>query len=113
MHKRIKAKIKLMRKMHQVKILYITDTNIYTEFSKTFTGICCKWSDNGQLRWENNYKNGKRHGFWRGWDDNGQLRWEDNYKGGKRHGISRGWHENGQLDYENNYNEGMLISSNL
>ncbi len=41
-----------------------------------------------------------------GYYDNGQLKSEINFKDGKRDGISRAWYENGQLMYEGNYKDG-------
>jgi len=39
-----------------------------------------------------------------------KLRYEEYYKEGKKHGISKGWFYNGQLEYEQNYKEGELVT---
>ena len=31
------------------------------------------WYENGQLKYEHPYVNGKLHGMWKDWDKNGQL----------------------------------------
>ena len=100
-----------MRKMLQVEVLCFTDTNVYTEFPKRFSGIYRRWFKNGQLEYEDNYKDGKLHGICRRWYKNGQLDCEDNYKDGKRYGICRGWSEFGGMAWEDNFKEGLLISS--
>lgn len=46
----------------------------------------------------------------RGWYENGQLSYEDNYKQGKLDGVSRDWYESGQLRYERSYKQGERIS---
>jgi hypothetical protein len=54
-------------------------------------------------------KDGKKDGLWKEWYENGQLRWEKNYKDGKLDGLARGWYKNGQLRWENNYKDGERI----
>jgi hypothetical protein len=46
-----------------------------------------EWHDNGQLRYEEEWKDGDRHGLCRGWHAVGQLRHESVWKDGKRHGL--------------------------
>ena len=41
--------------------------------------------------------------FRRVWYDNGQLRDEGSYKNGKLDGIRKGWWDNGQLKHEYTY----------
>ena len=43
-----------------------------------------RWYDNGQLKYEGNFKDGERDGLWNFWDENGQTKWEQNWKDGKR-----------------------------
>lgn len=74
--------------------------------NKPVTGEVYYERENGQLKWENNYKDGKRDGLYRSWHENGQLRWEVNSKDGKGDGIYRSWRENGQLYFEGNYKDG-------
>ena len=44
---------------------------------------------------EENMKDGLVEEFY----DNGQLRFKENWKDGKKHGLSEEYHENGQLLY--------------
>ncbi|EFP1539936.1 toxin-antitoxin system YwqK family antitoxin [Campylobacter jejuni] len=53
---------------------------------------------NGNLKEEIHYnKDSRIHGLKRAFYDNGQLRAEENYKNGKKDGISREYSRNGQL----------------
>ena len=42
-----------------------------------------EYYSNGQLNWEQNYKNGELHGLERGYYPDGQLKWESNWENGK------------------------------
>ena len=64
--------------------------------------------DNGQLKWESNWKDGLVDGKCRGFYENGQQRSEQNFIEGKRNGIERKWYKNGQLEYEWNYKADTL-----
>ena len=67
---------------------------------KPVTGIVREWYENGQLRFEYNFKDGEWDGLQREWYKNGQLRFEYPYKDGEWDGLQRAWKENGQLLYE-------------
>ena len=45
----------------------------------------------------NNYKDGKKNGYWESFHDNGKLSEKGNYKNGLRVGIWESYHDNGQL----------------
>jgi len=77
-----------------------------TEFK--LTTICKYWYENGQLREEFYYKNGKRDGDYKIWYTNGQLAEECFYKNGEKDGTYKYWHENGQLREECYYKNGEL-----
>ena len=66
------------------------------------------WYENGQKKWEINYKDGKQHGVDTAWDENGQKKWEKYYKDGKNDGLSTSWYENGQMKEEGNYKDGYF-----
>lgn len=68
-------------------------------------GLHRYWYDNGQLWYENNFKDCQLHGVQRGWHEDGRLYYETNWKHGKKYGLHRQWYENGQLKYEVNYKE--------
>ena len=64
------------------------------------------WYEDGLKLSEGNYKDGKRDGKWTSWYENG-LKWTDrNYKDGKRDGKSSEWFANGQIKTEENYKDG-------
>ena len=67
-----------------------------------------QYYDNGQLKWESNWKDGVVDGVCRGFYENGQQRSEQNFIKGKRNGIERKWYKNGQLEYEWNYKADTL-----
>ena len=78
-----------------------------------FTGRAVGFFENGQKRYEENYKNGKKHGFATKWYENGQKMSEENYKDGKEDGLSSFWYKNGQKNAEGNYKDGKLMSAEV
>ena len=66
------------------------------------------WFENGQIKSEKNYKNGKRDGKYTTWFENGHKAYEANYKNGKRDGKKTVWFENGQIWTEENYKDDKL-----
>ena len=74
------------------------------------TAICKGWYESGEIKYEGNFKNGKRGGFYREWYENGQIIYEGNYGNGKAEGICKGWYKDGQIEYEGNYKNDKLIS---
>ena len=77
---------------------------------KPVTDVVRDRYEDGQLKYERNYKDGELDGLWRGWYENGQLKFEYNFKDDKRDGLSKGWYENGQFKDEANWKDGKLIS---
>ena len=76
------------------------------------SGIHKSWYENGQLKYKQPYKNGKKHGIYKGWYENGQLMYEHPYKNGLKHGTYKGWYENIQTYiykewYEHPYKNGL------
>lgn len=69
-------------------------------------GVAKEWYENGQLHLAVPTKAGKMEGVGRAWHENGQLQTEDPYKDGKKEGIGKLWHENGQLLSETTYKDG-------
>jgi antitoxin component YwqK of YwqJK toxin-antitoxin module len=74
-------------------------------------GICKEWYENGQIREETTYVDGKRHGMYKWWYENGQIRIETTYVDGKRHGSYKWWYENGQIKIEITYVDGKRHGS--
>jgi hypothetical protein len=67
-----------------------------------------EWHDNGQLRYEEEWKDGQRHGVHRHWNANGQLRYEDEWKDGQRHGLGRNWYMDGKFWYDGDWENWWL-----
>ena len=68
------------------------------------------WHENGQKWMEGIWKDGKIEGPWTYWHKNGQKEGEVTYKNGKREGLWTYWHENGQKSVEATYKDGALVS---
>ena len=51
----------------------------------------------------NNYKDGKKDGYWESFHDNGQLSEKGNYNDGLRFGIWESYHDNGKLWVKGKY----------
>ena len=64
-----------------------------------FTGRAVGFFENGQKRYEKNYKDGKPDGLSTYWHDNGQKALEGSNKEGKNHGLLTYWYENGQKEW--------------
>ena len=78
--------------------------------TKPFTGNnLCKY-ENGQIKSEGNYKDGKPDGKVIDWYENGQIEAEENYKDGKLDGKATYWHENGKIKGKVTFKDGKCIS---
>ena len=58
-------------------------------------GLSELYHENGQLWWTGNYKDGKQHGLWEWYYKNGQVQSRGNYKDGKQHGLWELYNEDG------------------
>ncbi|NJO86830.1 MAG: toxin-antitoxin system YwqK family antitoxin [Lewinella sp.] len=56
-----------------------------------------EWLENGQLRYNAYWLNGKGHGLWQYFHENGRLKYEESYIMDLPNGISRAYYDNGQL----------------
>ena len=79
---------------------------LYYYKGELLNGDILSYYENGKLRSEGNYKEGKKEGVWKEWYENGQLDEIINYKDGKRDGLRKVWYENGELEHKGNYDEG-------
>ena len=90
-----------------LKELDLREGIIYLKGSETpYAGKVSALYENGQMKAEVNYKDGKREGLTIGWYKNGQKKSEENYKGGKPDGLVFGWYENGKKKVEGNFKKG-------
>ncbi len=64
---------------------------------------------NGQIKSETNHKDGKFDGKSTYWYKNGQIDFEENYKDGKEDGKETYWYENGKIHFEGHFKDGELI----
>ena len=71
-------------------------------------GLSKEYFENGQLKFIHNHKNGEYHGLLKGYYVDGKLKYEFNYKNDKKDGLCKDYFENGQLKFEGNYKEGKL-----
>ncbi len=90
---------------------YVEGQMWYEEFYKDgkLEGIQKKWYPTGQLEHEEFYKDGKREGMQKGWYPGGQIQYEWLYDDGEREGIQKAWYLGGQLQYEHFYKDGQRI----
>ena len=71
-------------------------------------GVTLEESEGEGLRWEFNYKDGKRHRLSQGWWPSGNLKSKWNWKDGKLDGVFQMWHDNTNMRYYKNYENGIL-----
>ena len=64
--------------------------------------------ENGQLKWEAPYKDGKENGVERKYYENGQLASEIPYKDGKADGVWKVYYDNGRLERETSYKNNII-----
>jgi len=64
--------------------------------------------ENGKLKYEGNFNNGKEHGTIKYYRESGKLLKEENYKNGILHGDSKSYYENEGKEWEKKYTEGKL-----
>ena len=76
--------------------------------NKPITGVLngYYYGSDGALRFEANYKAGKREGLVKFYYQNGNLESEENYENGKLVGLRKTYYSNGILDSEANYKAG-------
>ena len=73
-----------------------------------FEGLYTSWREDGQKDEEGHYRNGEFDGLWTGWHENGQKSAENHWKDGKLDGRNTWWYENGQKGAEGHYKDGEL-----
>ena len=67
--------------------------------TKAFTGIIKSYYDNGALKEDTPYKDGKENGIGKVYYHNGNLLMEGNYKDDKLEGLFKEYYENGDFYY--------------
>ena len=65
-----------------------------------------RYWENGNLRYEWYFKDGKQDGVSKAWWPNGDIKSERNYKDGKSDGLRTSWYEDGQVAGINDFKDG-------
>ena len=73
---------------------------------RLYSGDCESFFYTGQLKSEESYKNGVRHGVEKWYDISGKLERVFPHKNGEIHGLCKGYYESGELRYEHPYVNG-------
>ena len=71
-----------------------------------------EYFDNGQLKSETGYFEGKKHGLYKYWFENGQLKKQGKYQNDNSFGRFAEWFENGQLKEQGEYRDGEYFMTN-
>ena len=74
------------------------------------TGVVKGYYENGNLRAEGNFKDGKLEGLGKEYYENGNLKEEVNFKGDKQEGLGKSYYDNGNLKAEVNFKDGKAVS---
>tara|TARA_R100001594_G_scaffold25041_1_gene49053 strand:- start:37 stop:450 length:414 start_codon:yes stop_codon:yes gene_type:complete len=82
----------------------------YYKNGKRADGVSKSWHENGQLKQEITWKDGKLDGLYSWFYPSGQKRKEGTFKNGKENGLRTFWYENGQIKSEKIYKDGEIIS---
>lgn len=80
----------------------------YRCIDNNFTGLWRTWHDNGRIKSDCEYVNGKLHGYEKWWYENGQQKQKSNYVNGKLHGYTKVWYENGHPLAKGNFVDGKV-----
>ena len=65
--------------------------------------------ENGQQRYQGEFKDDKRNGYWLYWYENGNKWSEGYFKDDVRDGYGTTWYENGSKHFEGSYLEGVRV----
>jgi antitoxin component YwqK of YwqJK toxin-antitoxin module len=83
-------------------IVYYEDVDGFKEKVKVAT-----FYKDGMKRYEGEFVNDKRDGYWIYWYENGNKWSEGYFKEDLRDGFGTTWHKNGQKHYEGSYKDGI------
>jgi antitoxin component YwqK of YwqJK toxin-antitoxin module len=71
-----------------------------------------EYYDNGQVKSETGYFEGKKHGLYKNWFENGQLKKQGKYQNDNSYGRFAEWFESGQLKEQGEYRDGQYFMTN-
>ena len=75
---------------------------------KRADGVSKSWWPDGSWCQIKTYKDGELNGLCTEWYGDGQKNSEGTFKNGKKDGLHTHWNENGQKEYEETYKDGLL-----
>jgi hypothetical protein len=75
----------------------------YRSRRRYHTGNWIDWYDNGQIRLQSNYRDGKKIGLWIEWHGNGQMSYRGNYRDDKKTGDWIHWYDDGLIISDSTY----------
>lgn len=91
---------------------YMIPSESYRVENGIRNGFSNSWDEQGQKRFEGNYKEGKQDGIWRFWWPNGQLKAESIYENDMLNGKKRTWDRYGNLTSEEQWVNNNVQNSN-
>jgi len=81
---------------------------LYNNKNEPVNGIVYDVYKKKKIKWEREYKNGKKNGASKEWNENGNIVSECHYLDGKKDGNRKFYFSNGNLFFEENYLNGNL-----
>ncbi len=99
--------LKLLRNIIALFMLLAVFSNYAYAKEKPEAGPYKEYYENGVLKEEGNYRQGKKHGLFKEYDDQGELMLEGSYKDGKKEGIFTEY-SLGRINWERKYRHGEL-----
>lgn len=94
-------------KVHHDSLFLNSNKGLVYHNQKVFSGISESYYDNGQLKSQTAFLNGKKHGTHTKWFNNGVKSFESIYQEGKQNGRTSSWWSNGNLRSIANFQHGV------
>lgn len=98
-----------MKKIFLLVIFTIICVNTSKLVAQSKNGVYKTYYQNGKVKSDETFKNGKRIGTCKYYAENGKLLYEENFNNnGLKEGITNAFYENGQLESSYNYRNGEM-----
>ena len=97
-----------MEEYYKNGVLYKVET--YSSFPEPYLLSRTVWYKDGQKKYVETYKEGKRFGKWTQWYKNGQKYIEGTFKDSKEEGIHTMWNKDGTMEKQVTFKNGKEIS---
>ncbi len=95
-------KTKLLTLLLSLTFLFLFSGSVFGEEPE----VKKEYWDNGRLKSETHYKNGKEEGLETFWYKTGKKKNETHYKNGKENGILKTWDKDGNITFQGNFVDG-------